>query len=80
MIRMKIPKKELKKLKKQDAKDDSIFRKDNEYNNLNDMLKQTMNEEVVKHKKFEEQKKSLKDHLKSYIGKKKNRNDPVCKI
>jgi len=72
---MRVPKKELRKLKKQDAKDESIFRKDNEYNNLNEMLKETMSEDVVKHKKFEEKKKSLKDQMKSYIGKKKNRSD-----
>jgi len=72
---MRIPKKELKKLKKQDMKEESMFRKDNEYNNLNDMLKQTMNEELVQHKKFEEKKKSLKDQFKSYIGKKKKRNE-----
>jgi len=75
MVRMRIPKKELKKLKRQDMKEESIFRKDNEYNNLNDMLKQTMNEELVQHKKYEEKKKSLKDQFKSYIGKKKKRNE-----
>ena len=67
---MKVPKKELRKLKKKDKQANDLLGQDKDLKNITNILDEDMNEEVNEHIKSKNSRKLMNEQLKNYLGNK----------
>ena len=73
-VRLKVPKKELKKLKKKDKKENDLLSHTRDLKNITSILDEDINEEIHEQMKVKNSRKLMNEQLKSYIGNKTLRN------
>ena len=71
---MKVPKKELKKLKKKDNASNDLLSHGKDLKNITNILDEDMNEEINEQIKSKNSRKMMNDQMKNYLGNKTIRN------
>jgi len=73
-VRLKVPKKELKKLKKKDKQANDLLSHTKDLKNITSILDEDINEEIHEQMKMKNSRKLMNEQLKNYIGNKTFRN------
>ena len=73
-VRFKVPKKELKKLKKKDKQSNNLLSHTKDLKNITNILDEDLNEEMHEQMKVKNSRKLMNEQLKNYLGNKTPRN------
>ena len=73
-MRLKVPKKELKKLKKKDNAANDLLSHSKDLKNITNILDEDLNEEITEQIKSKNSRKIMNEQLKNYLGNKTVRN------